>query len=189
MNKPAPISKDDRYAEIQHILLEYISGKRALPCLEECDDYIAAFSFFLYNLDSDYVYNIPFLKEEHYSFYSFLGNAKMQYTAMENILSEVFSSELSTVVCCPKAGTEKQIVLSLNGFIQVSFNGRPEISFCNPISLSGGNRDQNHYLFTLYNGNIPLCFESSAIDNLIKYVKDSVTIHLMDNTGTDEERD
>lgn len=164
-------NETERYASILDMIFKCIKGTDPIPDAETCNNYVQMFSFFLYHSDSDYVYNIPFLKEAHDSFRKFLENSRKQYILLEKIVTE-----LSAILPKNKSASEtnKQLmdmVLSLNSFLQIGYNNDFVITLCDPPSFSGGNRTESNYVYTLYNGNNARCFYQKQYSDMITYAK------------------
>lgn len=181
MSHTSSTCTNDRYKDIEKLLLKYISEEQCLPNHEDCSDYISTFSFFIYNTDPDYEYNIPFLNEEHNKFRSFLCNAKAQYKEMKDIISELFPQGKDSVLWRQLVFTENEFILSLNEFLEIRFNKmiEPQISFCHPLSIDRGNREPSEYVYIFYNNAKQECFKQCEKDKMINNIKSTIAESFM----------
>lgn len=168
-------SSDDRFCKLKEMLLKYISGKILLPMnLQSLDEYISVLSLFIYNINPNYKYNIPFLIEEYKQFPDFLMHAKQQYKELNDIAKNLKENCQNLPSHTPNITKNQKIYLSLNDFLEIDLNMISEIKFCEQFSLSGGNRDKKSYRYTLSIGEKKECFEPKDKEKMLSKIKEAI---------------
>lgn len=166
--KSCDIYNENRFKKYKDTLFEYISEETSLSQnYDFLNKYISVLSFFIYSVDKDYNYNIPFLIEQHNNFNKFLESAKMQYKELQDIKYNIKNLEEDIM----KLSEHKNIQLCLNDFLQVDMRDGLKIKFCEPFSIHSVNRNIESYVYTFCIGGRKKCFKHDNKKKMLEEIE------------------
>jgi len=159
----------------------YLKETIKLPIEEEINKYISAFSFYLYNSDPNYTYNVSFLCEKHISFLESIREAKCQYGIFYSIVDELKNNnELQESLIkfrVNESSDDLNVVLSMNSFLRFDMLKNSEIELCEPLRLPQKGRCCKSHKYTFCYGNITKYFapeenkQAEVINIILKTIK------------------
>lgn len=137
----------------KHSLMQYLTdgGVAQFPNSEELDCYINLFSFFICNSDTDYLYNLPFLREQHHKFRSFLHLATQKYSSLAVLATEVISIPVIKRLLEDPTHCKSAFHLSINDFLCVDLRMPDNVTFHEHFSFIGAICHQNRFTFKFDN--------------------------------------
>lgn len=167
--------KNGRLTDAKSIIIEYLNGSAKLPNEELLENYIRALSLYVYNTDSEYLYNFPFLIKKHHSFAKFIEEARAQYKLFATIVAQLMKSEvLSSAI--NNTSDDFIIELSMNNFLSVDLRKQSNITICEPMSLASATSVSNKYFYTFRYGKIVRVIKDHSKENVASTVKKIISI-------------
>lgn len=120
-------------------LMHYLvnNGKLQFPYSEELDNYLHLLSFYIHKSDPNYLYNLPFLQEQHQKFRDFLNIAPQKYTFLVNSANELSAAATIKRLLDDPAYHNNTITLSINDFLTVSLRDPNKLDFHDHFSIDG----------------------------------------------------
>ena len=146
---------NSKIANYKDNLMNYLadSGKLQFPYSEKLDDYIHLLSFFIYKSDPNYLYNLPFLQEQHQKFCDFLSIAPQKYTFLVNSAIELSAAATIKQLLDDPAYHNSTITLAINDFLTVNLHNLNKLDFHDHFSINGatGNYKNDRLTFRVDN--------------------------------------
>lgn len=136
-------------------------GEAQLPDSDELERYINLFSFFMYNNDPDYLYNLPFLREQHRRFRNFLDIAPQKYSALANLATKLLADPVVRRLIEDPAHSNSKIILTINDFLCIDIRMPDRIYFHERFSVPGAVCSSKKDRFTIIFGNSVYSWQSS----------------------------
>lgn len=140
-------SKIENYKDnLMHYLVD--NGKLQFPYSEELDNYLHLLSFFICKRDPNYLYNLPFLQEQHQKFRDFLNIAPQKYTFLFNAAIELSVADVIKRLLDDPAYHDSTITLSINDFLTVNLRNLNKVDFHDHFSIDGATCNYTSDRFT-----------------------------------------
>ena len=135
---------------MQHLVDDSLSH---FPCLKDLDDYIDLFSFFIYNVDPAYLYNLPFLPEQHKKFQHFLKVAPRKCATLTDIATRLSEEPIIKRLIADPAYHDSSITLSINDFLAVNLRTLDRLTFHDHFSIAGAicSHNADQFIFKIDN--------------------------------------
>lgn len=120
-------------------LMNYLvdNGKLQFPYSEELDNYLHLLSFYIHKSDPNYLYNLPFLQEQHKKFRDFLSIAPQKYTVLVNSAVELSVAAAIKRLLDDPVYHNSTITLSINDFLTVNLRNLSKVDFHDHFSIDG----------------------------------------------------
>ena len=130
---------NSKIANYKDNLMNYLadSGKLQFPYSDKLDDYIHLLSFFIYKSDPNYLYNLPFLQEQHQKFRDFLNIAPQKYTCLLNTAQKISMELAINRFLDDQTYHNRPISLSINDFLIVDLRNLSKVAFHDNFSIDG----------------------------------------------------
>ena len=129
-------SKIENYKDnLMHYLAD--NGESQFPYSEELDGYIHLLSFYICKSDPDYLYNLPFLQEQHQKFRDFLNIAPQKYTVLVNSAIELSAVAAIKRLLDDPAYQNSTVTLSINDFLTINLRNPNKAYFHDHFSIVG----------------------------------------------------
>ena len=143
-------------------LMQYLVGDSLshFPSLKDLDDYIDLFSFFIYNIDPDYLYNLPFLPEQHNKFQHFLKIAPQKCATLTDIATKLSEEPTIKRLIIDPAYHNCPVTLSINDFLAVNLRNLDKLTFHDHFSITGATCSHNADQFTFKIDNFIFSWDS-----------------------------
>lgn len=173
---------NDKAENHKEHLMQYLvdDSLSHFPSLKNLDDYIDLFSFFIYNVDPDYLYNLPFLPEQHKKFQHFLKVAPQKCTTLTDIATKLSVEPMIKHLIADPAYHNSSITLSINDFLAVSLRTLDKLTFHDHFSIDGATRSHNTDQFTFKIDNFIFSWNSQeknyieAIDKISQLIQNFI---------------
>lgn len=121
--------------DIDAILINAIEHMPNDAWSDKLDKYIRALSVFIYDSDTAYKYNVPFLVKKHERFKQFLKTGKNKYNILNSIVEDIIS-DTDIIKLSKINGVElTEFVFSVNDFIELKIGEK--ISLCKEFNIQG----------------------------------------------------
>lgn len=168
-------SKIENYKDnLMHYLVD--NGKSQLPHSEELDNYLHLLSFFICKSDPNYLYNLPFLQEQHQKFRDFLNIAPQKYTVLLNSAIELSATIAIKQLLHDPSYHNSSITLSINDFLIINLRNLNNVDFYDHFSIDGATCNYKSDRFTFRVDNFIYawtCCEKSTHEAIVK-ISDTV---------------
>ena len=140
----------DKIENYKKNLMQYLvnNGKKQLQYSDDLECYISLFSFFICKSDPDYLYNLPFLREQHHNFHLFLATAPKKHSTLLRLADKVIAIPVINRIINDPAYKKQEILLSINDFLCVNLRNLDPVIFHDKLSISGGLCDPENDRFT-----------------------------------------
>ncbi|MCB5942312.1 hypothetical protein LJB68_12250 [bacterium 210820-DFI.6.52] len=143
-----------------------------LPRKPAQDEYMAAFSEFLFECSNAYPYNLMYLIEQHKSFNDFLQIAHIKYQTLKNVLFQAKQVTFLLELIREHPSAAAKIKFKLNAFLEGSLDG--SICLMEEFSMSGAKRRLSDDVLTVCyekeNRSCLIIHSTSLLEELLKAV-------------------
>lgn len=155
-------------------LMNYLvdAGNNQPKNTDELECYINLLSFFIFKDDEDYLYNLPFLREQHNKFRDFLSIAPQKLEALKELASNILAIPTVKQFIDDPLYFDSTVCLSINDFLWTDLKLPGVVKFHDHFSIAGGKCNSRKDCFTLKIDDAVYSWYSSSkkLDELAKTI-------------------
>lgn len=155
-------------------LMNYLidTGRKQPKNSDELECYINLFSFFICEDDKDYLYNLPFLREQHSKFKEFLSIAPQKLETLKEWANNILAIPTVKQFIDDPLFFDSTVCLSINDFLWTDLKLPGVVKFHDHFSIAGGKCNSGKDCFTLKIDNAVYSWyaNSKKLDELAKTI-------------------
>lgn len=132
-------------------LMNYLidAGRNQPKNVDELECYINLLSFFICEDDEDYLYNLPFLREQHNKFKEFLSVAPQKLETLKESVNNILAIPTVKQFIDDPLYFDSKVCLSINDFLLIDLKSPGVVKFHDHFSVAGGKCNSRKDCFTL----------------------------------------